>query len=291
MHGGKADTISSMLIRLDRVQVVVRELEPAADLWERLLGLRSVREDSLETFRSRRRVLRLGDSEVELLSPTGPGAAADQLGAWGEGLFAAGFGVQDLHRFREHLAAHGARWTEEGDQFFLDPSESRGLRTVISEWRPREPAGRLRFLYEVTHVVRSWKEARDTHTALFGLDADRFHEIQSEQYGYTGQLLLFDPPERLDRIELCEITNPEGAMGRFFRRRGESLYMCYAECDDLGRLLAHLREQGARVDVPLGTEDPPNLFVHPKSLTGVLLGVSRTHFAWTWSGRPDLATR
>jgi hypothetical protein len=80
-------------------------------------------------------------------------------------------------------------------------------------------------------------------------------------------------------------------MGRFFRRRGESIYMCYAECDDLGSLLAHLRDQGARVETPRNADDPPNLFVHPSSLGGVLLGVSRTHFAWSWSGRPDLALK
>jgi hypothetical protein len=278
-----------MLLCVDRVQVVVRDLGTAAEVWEGLLGARSAREDALETFRSRRRVLRLGETEVELLCPTGPGAAADHLAAWGEGLFAAGFGVEGLPPIRDRLAACGARWTEEGDQLFLDPSETRGLRAVISVAGTPEPAGSLRGLYEVSQLVRSWKEARDRHVELFGLDAERFHEIRSEQYGYTGQLLLFDPPARLDRIELCEITGPERAMGRFFHRRGESIYMCYAECDDLGRLLAHLKERGARVDVPANAPDPPNLFVHPKSLTGVLLGISRTHFAWTWSGRPQLA--
>jgi catechol 2,3-dioxygenase-like lactoylglutathione lyase family enzyme len=278
-----------VLRAVDRVQVVVRDLEAAADVWERLLGARADREDALETFRSRRLVLHLGESEVELLCPTGPGAAADHLAAWGEGLFSAGFGVEALAPIRDRLAACGARWTEEGDQLFLDPSETRGLRTVVTVQAPHEPAGRLRGLYEASQLVRSWKDARERHVELFGLDSERFHEIRSEQYGYAGELLLFDPPARLDRIELCEITGPEKAMGRFFQRRGESLYMCYAECDDVRGLLAHLKSEGARVDSPVRTDDPPNLFLHPKSLTGVLLGVSRTQFAWTWSGRPELA--
>ncbi len=272
-----------MLVCVDRVQVAVRDLDAATDVWTALLGARRSREDTLEIHRARRRVLRLGGSEVELLAPLGPGPAADHLAAWGEGLFAAGLAVQSIAPLRERLAASGARWTEEGTQLFLDPSETRGLRVVISPWRQRELDGHLRALYEVSHLARSWKEASDRHVELFGLDPVRFHPIRSDRYGYTGLLCLFDPPARLDRIELCEITDPEGAMGRFFRRRGESLYMCYAECDDTEVLLANLRERGARVHVPSDDPAPPNLFIHPKSLTGVLLGVSRTQYAWTWS--------
>ncbi len=29
------------------------------------------------------------------------------------------------------------------------------------------------------------------------------------------------------------------------------------------------------------------LFVHPKALSGLLLGVSRTSVAWRWSGHPE----
>ncbi len=272
-----------MLVCVDRVQVVVRDLEAATGVWSDLLGARSTREDTLEIHRARRRVLRLGECEIELLSPLGPGTAADHLAAWGEGLFAGGLAVQTIAPLRERLASTGARWTEEGTQLFLDPSETRGLRLVISPWRQRELVGHVRSLYEVSHLVRSWKEASDRYVELFGLDPVRFHPIRSEGYGYTGQLTLFDPPARLDRIELCEITDPDRPMGRFFRRRGESLYMCYAECDDTGSLLSNLRDRGARVAAPSDDPAPPNFFIHPKSLTGVLMGISRTQHAWTWS--------
>jgi len=29
------------------------------------------------------------------------------------------------------------------------------------------------------------------------------------------------------------------------------------------------------------------LFVHPKALSGLLLGISRTTVAWVWSGAPE----
>lgn len=278
-----------MLRRLDRIQVVVRDTGRAVRVWEDLLGAEPRREGGLESLRTHRTVLQVGESEIELLEPTGPGPAADQLATWGEGLFAAGFAVDSLGDIRERLASRGVRWTEEGDQIFIEPRETNGLRTVLSRLADRPSVGPLRWIYEVSHLVRSWKEAMERHTELFGLDSSAFSEIASEQYGYTGTLLLFDPPARLDRIELCEITQPEKAMGRFYRRRGETLYMCYAECDDTGSLLERLRTHGARFAAPPDDPAPPNLFIHPSAMCGVLLGVSRTHWAWIWSGRPELA--
>jgi hypothetical protein len=31
------------------------------------------------------------------------------------------------------------------------------------------------------------------------------------------------------------------------------------------------------------------MFIHPTALHGVLMGISRTNWAWTWSGHPELA--
>ncbi|MEE2703636.1 MAG: VOC family protein [Myxococcota bacterium] len=280
-----------MIHCIDRVQVVVRDPERAAAVWSRLLGAEAVREDALEAARAHRTVLALGESEVELLRPTGPGPAADHLGAWGEGLFAAGLAATDLGAIRKRLVASGIRWTEEGEQLFIEPSETRGLRLVIGGVRvPERPAtGLLGRVYEVTQLVRDWKQTAAHYAEFAGLDPDRFCEITSERYGYTGSLLLFDPPERLDRIELCQVTDPERAMGRFFRLHSESLYMCYAECDDTGALVERLRACDAQFSGAEQETAPPNLFIHPSALCGVLFGVSRTHHAWTWSGRPELA--
>ena len=37
------------------------------------------------------------------------------------------------------------------------------------------------------------------------------------------------------------------------------------------------------------SEAPENLWIHPKALGGIMLGVSRTGYAWSWSGRPEWA--
>jgi hypothetical protein len=271
--------------------VVVREPQAAARVWGAVLGAEPVREEGLEAWRAHRTVLQAGDTEIELLSPTGPGPAADHLEAWGEGLFAAGFAVDDPAALRGRLAQIGARWTEEGEQLFIEPEETNGLRTVVSRRVERERVGHIDWIYEITQLARSWKDAAARHVELFGLDAQNFSEITSDNFGYTGTLTLFEPPARLDRVEVVEITDPESAMGRFFRKRGPSIYMCYCECPDIPALLERLRSRGDRFTAARDDPNPPNLWIHPTVLTGVLLGVSAPQHAWTWSGRPELAAR
>jgi hypothetical protein len=151
--------------------------------------------------------------------------------------------------------------------------------------------GRMRYLYEATNLIADHEEAAAFYTDRFGLDASRFVPIASKQYGYAGQLTLFNPPERLDRIELSQITDATRPMGRFMTRRGgETLYMCYMEAEEMAPLMERLdarsmRFAGRAKDDP----NPAGIFIHPATFHGVLMGCSRTNLAWTWSGRPELA--
>ncbi len=108
---------------------------------------------------------------------------------------------------------------------------------------------------------------------------------------FTGQLTLFNPPQQLDRIELSQITEPSRAMGRFHARRGQSIYMGFVETDDVAAVQSALEARGARYAGRTDDPNPEGLFIHPSALHGMLLGVSRTNLAWTWSGRPELAKR
>jgi hypothetical protein len=78
-------------------------------------------------------------------------------------------------------------------------------------------------------------------------------------------------------------------MHRFFQRRGPSLYMCYIETDDVMELAGRLKAKGLRYAHSEARAEDAGLFIHPSALYGMLMGVSRTNFAWTWSGRPELA--
>jgi hypothetical protein len=86
------------------------------------------------------------------------------------------------------------------------------------------------------------------------------------------------------------VTDNVHAMGRFAKKHGDSLYMCYVEVHDWPAVRGRLLEANARY-TPRGSDpatDPDGGWVHPKELHGLLLGISRTGLAWDWSGRKEL---
>ena len=211
---------------------------------------------------------------------------------WGGGLFGAGFSVDDPGAAAHHLAKNGVNFDQSAGQLFLHDGATFGMRTVISQHHERAPVGAIKWIYEVTNVVADWKAAADRYARIFNLDASKFSPIESKQFGYAGTLTLFDPPARLDRVEISQITDPNLAMGRFHQRRGDSLYMFFVETDDVGALENRLQARGSRFAAH-GKDEAglAELFIHPSAFLGVLIGVSRTEHAWTWSGDPDRAKR
>lgn len=277
-----------MLSYVDRVQLVVADRAAAAETWKAFFDARLVGEDGSRHLNAHRTTVQAGDSEFEFLEPAGPGPVKDFADRWGQGLYGAGFATPSVFDMARRLDSNKVPYHEEQGRLYLDGSATHGMPTVICPEQPRERVGLVRHLYEVTNPVKDWQDASADYTRIFGLDPTRFSHIKSELYGYEGTLTLFDPPARLDRIEITQ-TWGGTAMDRFYHRRGQSLYMCYIEVDDVLALAARLRTANARFT---DSEDRPpetGLFIHPASLYGMLMGVSRTKYAWVWSGRPELA--
>jgi hypothetical protein len=277
-----------MLLEVDRVQVVVGDARAVAQRYARLLGGSVARRDRVSALAAQRTVVALGGSEVELLQPDGAGPAADFLSGAKGGLFAAGFAAPDLSSLRAHLESRGVDAVEEHGQLFLAPEALGipGLRAVVSRAEQRSRVGLVQNLYEVTLLVDDFQAATDATATTFGLEPSRFVPIRSEEFGYEGVLTLFQP-DRLHRVEIITPQDATKTMGRFFGKRGAGLYMCYAETDRIGDIRGRLQEHEPRewTGTPEGPID--NLFIHPRALGGMMLGVSRTSYAWTWSGHPE----
>jgi hypothetical protein len=270
--------------------LAVHDGEFASATFAAVLGAEKVRVDTLGApYNARRTTVQAGDSEFDLLEPDGAGLVEQYLQTHREGIFGAGFATADLEGVERSLAASNIELQRYGSQLFVEPGQTRGMRTVIQASEPRSTVGLITHLYEVTNIVNDWEEAAGFYAAAFGLDAARFSPLTSSMWGYTGTLTLFDPPSKLDRIELTQITEPRKAMGRFFEKHGPSVYMCFAETEDAAAIQARLDEREARW-TPTENEYPgAGLFIHPTSLHGMLMGISYTNVAWLWSGRPELA--
>ena len=279
-----------MLDRVDRMLLAVLDSTVAAATFAGILGAETVREDGLDApYNCKRVTVQAGDSQFELLEPAGEGSVADHLKRWGEGIFAAGFSTSDLPALERSMQAAGMHFARHGEQLFVEQDQTRGMRAVFQATEPRERVGLMTHLYEVTNIVPDHAEAAALYARAFGLDAARFHAITSDLYGYTGTLTLFDPPAKLDRVEITQITEPRKAMGRYFEKHGPSLYMCFIETDDVAAIRARLEAREARFAASTDHYPDAGLFIHPTSLHGMLMGVSATNQAWRWSGRPELA--
>ncbi len=280
-----------MLEYVDRMQIAVTDRAAAAQTFIDSFDGEAVRDDEVRALGAKRRVVHAGTSEFELLEPSGVGPVQAYLNQWGEGLFAAGFSTRDVSGLASRLQSGGVAFTEERGQLFIAPDQTPGLRMVISSHVERPMRGLLRYLYEATNLINDHESAAKFYTDRFGLDASRFVPIRSKQYGYAGQLTMFDPPGRLDRIELSQITDPTRPMGRFMTRRGgETLYMCYVEAEEIAPIIERLDKRGMRhAGRDPSDPHPAGIFLHPSTLHGVLMGCSRTNLAWSWSGRPELA--
>jgi catechol 2,3-dioxygenase-like lactoylglutathione lyase family enzyme len=283
-----------MLERVDRVQLVVKDRQAAARTFGEVLGAEPAREAPSAYLGAARLILAVGSSEVELCEPTGPGPAAEHLRSQGEGLMTAGFSTRDMAALQANFKRHGCRFASEGAQVYLEPSETLGMRVVVTPDATRPAVGLARHLYEVTNtLVSDWRAAADRYTWIFGLDPSRFSPIASERFGYVGTLAMFDPRSRLDRIEISQVTDSKSAMGRWVARRGDSLYMCYVEVDDVRPIIERLAARGGRF-TPRGPDaqtERDGLWVHPSALCGLLLGISRTTVGWEWSGQPARVAR
>jgi hypothetical protein len=277
-----------MITRIDRMIVTAPRRRLASEAWQRLFGAEVVREDEVPYVAAKRTVLRVGESEIELLEPDGIGIAAQHVSRSRTAIFAVGLAVPDLGAVAGDLDARAIHSVRSGSQLWMSGEWTGvpGLRVVLTQDERRSAAGLLQRIYEATHLYQDHRRATQRIASTFALDRKHFVPIRSEQYGYEGTLALFHP-DRLDRIESITPFDRTKTMGRFFGRQGPSLYMCYAEARDTNALRERLLEHAPKDWTGPRDGTPDNLFVHPSALHGVLLGVSRESVAWTWSGHPE----
>lgn len=283
-----------MLKHIDRVQLAVTDAAEAAKGWVRYLGAELEGTHTYTCLGAAAHRYRLANGYVELLEARGPGAVADALATrGGNHLFAGGATTDDMPGLIKHLDANTTPYELEDRQLHLDLTLAgiSGLRMTVTEHEDRPPVGALDFLYEVTLLHEDAEAATKRFCELFGLNAAHFSSITSDKFGYWGTLTLFDP-DGLHRFEVITASAPDKTMGRFFAKTGPCLYMAFGESATMPAI-----EQAVAADGLAQTVDRPEarpkdqtadqMWLHPVTLGGMMLGISRPSMAWSWSGRPD----
>jgi len=276
-----------MLDRVDRILVAAADAEAVAARWCELVDAVVDRRGDEPLLGSRKVVVRMGDAEMEIQQPLEPGPMSEHMRN-SAGPFAVGLASADLPGLLTHLADQGITTAplSEGRHYCSTQALGiPGLRVVVSAVESHKSIGLLKNLYECTHLTADADESTAAIARVFGLDAQQFIAIRSDTYGYEGSLTLFDS-QRLHRIETIDPFDRSKTMGRYFDRFGPSLYMCYAEADDIRPIRDRLQAL-APGHWTGSTEDDNGMFIHPQATGSTMLGISRTTWAWSWSGYPD----
>ena len=282
-----------MLTEIDRVLIATQDAAAAADRWRLLLGAEELSRGPVPSLGARRIVLRAGASDIEILEPDGEGVVARELQRRGRAhLFAAGASSPDAASVARHAEREGARVHSESGRHLVEIEiEGAPIRFVISPEAKRRPAGLLDFLYEATVLAADQARAVDLIARIFALDRSAFTTITSETFGYTGVLTLFRAG-LLHRFEVITPIDTDKTMGRYYAREGATFYMAFAESAAMTAIEANAKaaQAGLTIDRP-ATRDAARtadqLWLHPPSLGGMMLGISRPTMAWKWSGHPE----
>ena len=126
---------------LDHIGIAVRSLESGAKIYE-TLGLTIGHTEVVETQKVKTAFLSVGDSNIELLEPTGPDSTiAKFIEKRGEGIHHICLRVDDIESHLERLKAAGYRLINEAPVpgahgcrvAFLHPSAGNGVLIELSE--------------------------------------------------------------------------------------------------------------------------------------------------------------
>ena len=124
-----------MLRRIHHVGIVVPDLEKAMGLWRDLLGLSLTKSATIQDQGVRAALLKVGDSEIELLEPLNPDNGVGKfLARRGGGLHHVCFETEDVVRELEAARAKGIQLIDQkprpglaGMICFLHPKATRGV--------------------------------------------------------------------------------------------------------------------------------------------------------------------
>ena len=282
-----------MLLVIDRLQLATPNPELAIQRWVEVLGAELAGQSKIACLSANCTTLRIGRSEVEILEADGAGLVDDAVRQRGAHMFSAGASTHDVHAVQRKLAQLTSDALLEAGRLYIDGASINipGLRLVVSPHEERSRVGLIDYLYEATVLAGDADALTRRFAEVFALDARDFAQIDSPRFGYDGQLTLFRS-EALHRFEVITPLDLAKTMGRFFTKIGPCLYMSFAETSEIleiERRVKHL-ELGQTIDRPedRSTELPADqIWLHPPTLGGVMLGLSRPTMAWSWSGKPD----
>ena len=290
-----------MLHRLRSVAFLVADLDAAAGLYRRYLGMESGGRRQRPESGLVKEVLPAGDGTfVELLKPIDDDSAAARLLAErGPHPYLLSFETREYARLIPHLQALGVPVQEQpadesGRAALVSPESANGARLLLCEpppggnpwpaagpdWPSRAHQPMTQRLRQAAVLVRDLDAALAWWERMFGLRPTKRFPVS-----FTGLEIAVLPLGGRDTfIELAQPTAADAPSQRFLDRYGEGLYLTIYEIADSLALEAHLQSAGARFTTSRQTANYTNLgfnsiWLHPAGMMGAFTQLSQVFSA------------
>ena len=129
----------------------------------------------------------------------------------------------------------------------------------------------LQKLSSVCIAVNNLQDGIDVYQKLFNLELMK-PVSESKEFGFRNAWLGNGTDAF---IEILEPTDPDNAIGRFLKTKGEGIYFIEFDTDNVPEAERHIKANGGRVTgIPEGqepTSETQNFWVHPTSAKGVFI--------------------
>ena len=284
-----------MILRLQHIGIVVRDLHDACARFERVLGMpaRDFRDDQGRGMQIDARILLGNECWLHLVQNWNPETRVSRfLRERGEGLEHICIETDCIEADVAHLREIGVGvWEDrildanDGYEAFVYPDRLPGLTVELIEshdrsWvYPADAVGapvstsmRLTRLHHIGLCVNDLDDARARFERYFGLAAGDFDadEDLAADEGMAMREAYIHFGNRCS-LQLLESRDPASRAGRFLRERGEGLEHIAMETTDLERDVEGLRKRGVRIldDTIHRFDEGLAAFVHPDELPGM----------------------